>query len=413
MDHRTWLRRLADPAKRRAPSSAPACFRRSASSARQRRRCVAVGGHPSRSRRLSHGVDRYHSLYVADQAGVLAGKPKLAQGVRPVGAGGGNRDQQGLPVPADREGRAALQGHARARCRDSTSPPRETRHPQRATEVITGIAAAREGSTSRAAKARRRSSSGAATASDAEPQADRAAVRGQRELADALAAIPDGVVLELSAWTRVGRPLPAGRRGRAARRAARSSPPGKYDAPAGVVAREVRVKSHDGVEVPVSILARTDVKLDGSNPTHALRLRRVRHRRGARSSTRACYAWLEQRRRATRSRTCAAAASTATSGISPGWKATKPNTWKDGIAVAEWLIANGYTRSRLSIYGGSAGGIFVGRAITERPDLFAAAVVGGGQHRSSCAPRRAPTASATSPSTAPSGSRTSSARCVR
>ncbi len=62
-----------------------------------------------------------------------------------------------------------------------------------------------------------------------------------------------------------------------------------------------------------------------------------------------------------------------------GWKATKPNTWKDGIAAAEWLIANGYTaKERLSIYGGSAGGIFVGRAITERPDLFSAAVIAVG-----------------------------------
>ncbi|MDQ3447545.1 MAG: prolyl oligopeptidase family serine peptidase, partial [Pseudomonadota bacterium] len=58
-----------------------------------------------------------------------------------------------------------------------------------------------------------------------------------------------------------------------------------------------------------------------------------------------------------------------------GRKVTKPNTWKDGIAVAEYLIANRYTpRERIGIYGGSAGGIFVGRAITERPDLFAAAV---------------------------------------
>jgi prolyl oligopeptidase len=58
-----------------------------------------------------------------------------------------------------------------------------------------------------------------------------------------------------------------------------------------------------------------------------------------------------------------------------GRKANKPNTWKDAIAAAEWLVANGYTsKSRLGIFGGSAGGIFVGRAITERPDLFAAAV---------------------------------------
>ena len=44
---------------------------------------------------------------------------------------------------------------------------------------------------------------------------------------------------------------------------------GAFDAPTDVVAREVRVKSHDGVEVPLSILVRKDVKLDGSNPTIA------------------------------------------------------------------------------------------------------------------------------------------------
>jgi len=58
-----------------------------------------------------------------------------------------------------------------------------------------------------------------------------------------------------------------------------------------------------------------------------------------------------------------------------GYKATKPNTWRDAIACAEWLIANKYTaEERLSIMGGSAGGIFVGRAITDRPLLFGAAV---------------------------------------
>jgi prolyl oligopeptidase len=58
-----------------------------------------------------------------------------------------------------------------------------------------------------------------------------------------------------------------------------------------------------------------------------------------------------------------------------GFKATKPNTWKDFISCAEWLINNKYTSSdHLIAEGGSAGGIMVGRAITERPDLFAAAL---------------------------------------
>ena len=55
----------------------------------------------------------------------------------------------------------------------------------------------------------------------------------------------------------------------------------------------------------------------------------------------------------------------------------KPNTWRDLIAVCEELIAKKYTSPQhLAIGGRSAGGIAVGRAMTERPDLFAA-VVGG------------------------------------
>src|SRR3546814_6402895 len=53
-------------------------------------------------------------------------------------------------------------------------------------------------------------------------------------------------------------------------------------------------------------------------------------------------------------------------------KATKHLSWEDFIACAEWLVANGYTRSdRLVADGASAGGMLVGRAMTERPDLFA------------------------------------------
>ncbi len=58
-----------------------------------------------------------------------------------------------------------------------------------------------------------------------------------------------------------------------------------------------------------------------------------------------------------------------------GKDAAKKNTWRDAIACAEALIAAGYTtRDQLAITGTSAGGIMVGRAATERPDLFAAAI---------------------------------------
>lgn len=58
-----------------------------------------------------------------------------------------------------------------------------------------------------------------------------------------------------------------------------------------------------------------------------------------------------------------------------GQKATKPNTWKDLIASADYLVKNKYTApGHIAINGGSAGGILIGRAMTERPDLFAAAI---------------------------------------
>ncbi|MGV7210299.1 prolyl oligopeptidase family serine peptidase [Oxalobacteraceae bacterium A2-2] len=59
----------------------------------------------------------------------------------------------------------------------------------------------------------------------------------------------------------------------------------------------------------------------------------------------------------------------------------KPNTWRDLIAVCEDLDAKRYTSpARTAINGRSAGGITMGRALTERPDLFAAVVSGVGWH---------------------------------
>ncbi len=54
----------------------------------------------------------------------------------------------------------------------------------------------------------------------------------------------------------------------------------------------------------------------------------------------------------------------------------KQNVFDDFFAAAEWLMANGYTNpQRLAIFGGSNGGLLTGAAVTQRPDLFRAAIV--------------------------------------
>ncbi|WP_427968852.1 prolyl oligopeptidase family serine peptidase [Altererythrobacter sp.] len=65
----------------------------------------------------------------------------------------------------------------------------------------------------------------------------------------------------------------------------------------------------------------------------------------------------------------------------PNWHQTamrenKQRTWDDFIAVAEDLVARGFTTpTQLGIEGGSQGGLLVGTAFTQRPDLFNAAIV--------------------------------------
>jgi prolyl oligopeptidase len=153
----------------------------------------------------------------------------------------------------------------------------------------------------------------------------------------------------------------------------RLQPQGRYDNPGTLEVTEVRAKAPDGMLIPLSIVRRKGVKLDGSNPT-------IVYGYGAYGIPETPFfrpTWLPWFDRGG----VLAVAHVRGGGeygddwYKGGYKATKSNTWRDAIACAEWLVANKYTSpARMSINGGSAGGIFVGRAITERPDLFGAAV---------------------------------------
>ncbi|MVM31379.1 prolyl oligopeptidase family serine peptidase [Spirosoma sp. HMF4905] len=149
--------------------------------------------------------------------------------------------------------------------------------------------------------------------------------------------------------------------------------PVTYPGVTDLIVEELEVPSHDGVMVPLSLIYRKGLKKDGSqitymtgygaygssakpffNPRYLALLNKgvvvaITHPRGGREKGESWH--------------------------TAGYKTTKPNTWKDFIACGEYLINKKYTSPKHLIgEGTSAGGILIGRAITERPDLFAAAI---------------------------------------
>jgi len=157
----------------------------------------------------------------------------------------------------------------------------------------------------------------------------------------------------------------------------RLQPSGPHDEFRDVETLEVRIPSHDGTFVPLSIVHPKGMKLDGTNPT-------VLYGYGAYGISmgpefdRTYLAWYER------------GGVKATCHVRGGgeygeeWHAagkgpTKPNSWLDFIACAQYLIDKRFTSpAHLAAQGASAGGILVGRAITERPELFCAAIINFG-----------------------------------
>lgn len=180
-----------------------------------------------------------------------------------------------------------------------------------------------------------------------------------------------GLLIELEGWTRA-RQIYAVAPGGAVSNTG-LQPAGPYDAPSDIQTEEVMVKSHDGVMVPMSIMHKVGVRLDGSNPTmlYGYASYGITEEPEFRTDR---LAWLN-------AGGVFAVANPRGSGVFgkqwhlDGKMANKPNTWRDFIACAEYLVAQRWTTpAQLGIWGGSAGGILVGRSLTERPDLFAVAI---------------------------------------
>jgi prolyl oligopeptidase len=243
--------------------------------------------------------------------------------------------------------------------------------------VLTGLAAAKDALYMEARDGNIKRLFKLAYASGAQPQEIKLPVEGAFNLAgdesNWSAADPrfDGVIVDLQSWTRARQIYQVAADGTVTN--TKLQPQGPFDAPEDVVATEVKVKSHDGAMVPMSIIHKKNVKLDGTNPTVLYGYASYGITEEPFFST-GRLAWME-------SGGIFAVANPRGSAVygqdwyKGGFQTTKPNTWKDFIACAEYLIANKYTSpAQLGILGGSAGGILVGRAMTERPDLFAAVV---------------------------------------
>jgi prolyl oligopeptidase len=141
----------------------------------------------------------------------------------------------------------------------------------------------------------------------------------------------------------------------------------------GITSREVLATSADGTKVPLSIVMQKSASLDGSHPTlldgygaYGIVIR------PSFSATR--LAWLE------RGGIFAECHPRGGGEYGEDWHygahiATKQRTVDDFIGCAQYLIAEHYTTvPKLAGMGTSAGGVTIGNAIVQHPELFAAAI---------------------------------------
>lgn len=151
-------------------------------------------------------------------------------------------------------------------------------------------------------------------------------------------------------------------------------PTGDYTDFKDFTVEHIEIPSHDGVLIPVSIIKNKNTLKNGKNPT-------LFYGYGAYGGTGGAFfnpsflTWIVEGGVLVIAHV-RGGGQKGDAWHKAGFKTTKPNTWKDMIAATEYIINDGYTSpEKTAIWGSSAGGIMAGRAITERPDLYKAALL--------------------------------------